>query len=76
MSVAPARIAGLTEHGRLLEAGGPANITVIDPAAEWIAGPFRSRSSNSPWLGQTLRGRARHVLLRGRPTLRDGEPAA
>ena len=76
MSVAPARIAGLAEHGRLLEVGGPANLTVIDPEVEWVAGSFRSRSSNSPWLGRTLRGRARHVLLRGRPTLRGGEPAA
>jgi dihydroorotase len=76
MSVAPARIAGLTEHGRPLAVGGPGNLTVIDPVAEWVAGPFASRSSNSPWLGRTLRGRARHVLLRGRPTLRDGMPAA
>jgi dihydroorotase len=76
MSVAPARIAGLGEHGRLLEVGGPANVTVIDPAVEWVAGPFASRSSNCPWLGRTLRGRARHVLLRGRPTLRDGVPGA
>jgi dihydroorotase len=76
MSVAPARIAGLAEHGRLLEPGGPATITVIDPGVEWVADRFASRSSNSPWRGRTLRGRARHVLLRGRPTLRDQVPAA
>jgi dihydroorotase len=73
MSVAPARLAGLKDHGRFLEPGVPATISVIDPAVQWVADHFRSRSTNSPWKGQRLTGRARHVLLRGRLTLRDGE---
>ena len=51
----------------------PATITVIDPAVEWVAERFHSRSANSPWRGRRLKGRARHALLRGRFTLRDGE---
>lgn len=73
MSAAPARLAGLAGHGQLLAAGAPATITVIDPAREWVAESFHSRSANSPWRGRRLVGRARHVLLRGRLTLRDEE---
>ncbi len=73
LAVAPARLAGLEGHGHLLAEGSPATITVIDPAREWVAEHFRSRSTNSPWRGRHLTGRARHVLLRGRFTLRDEE---
>jgi len=73
MSVAPARVAGLEEHGHWLAPGAPATITVVDPAAEWVVERFHSRSANSPWRGRRLTGRPRHVLLRGRFTLRDGE---
>jgi dihydroorotase len=73
MSVAPARLAGLEEHGQLLAPGSPATITVVDPGREWVGDHFRSRSANSPWRGRRLTGRARHVLLRGRFTLRDEE---
>ena len=73
MSVAPARLARLEGHGQLLAAGSPATITVIDPAREWVAEQFYSRSANSPWRHRALAGRARHVLLRGRFTLRDEE---
>ncbi len=71
MSVAPARIARLSDHGHLLERGGPASITVIDPHVEYVVDGFVSRSANSPFLGRSLTGAARHVLLRGRITLRD-----
>jgi dihydroorotase len=76
MSVAPARIARLDDHGRLLQAGGPASITVVDPEIEYVVESFVSRSANSPFLGRSLRGAARHVLLRGRITLRDGKVTA
>ena len=73
MALAPARLAGLAGRGEWVAAGTPATITVIDPAAEWVAERFHSRSANSPWRGRSLKGRARHALLRGRFTLRDGE---
>ena len=73
LSVAAARLAGLAGHGQWPAPGAPATITVIDPAREWVAEHFRSRSTNSPWRGAHLTGRARHVLLRGRFTWRDEE---
>ncbi len=73
MALAPARLVRLGGGGQWLAAGGPATISVIDPHAEWVPGRFASRSANSPWRGRALRGKARHALLRGRFTLRDGE---
>jgi dihydroorotase len=71
LSLAPASLVGLPRGWPA--AGGPATISVIDPAVEWVAGGFRSRSGNSPWRGRRLKGRARHVILRGRFTVRDGD---
>jgi dihydroorotase len=68
MSIAPARIAGLDEHGQALAVGAPGNVTVIDPSAVWTAGPFQSRSQNSPWKNMELTGRPMATVHRGRIT--------
>ncbi|GGB33033.1 dihydroorotase [Flexivirga endophytica] len=75
MSTTPARIAGLTGHGRPLALGEPANITLIDPSAtvEVDRADSRSLSRNNPWHDMTLTGRVHSTLLRGRPTLLDQE---
>ena len=72
----PAAIAGLDgRHGGPIAAGGPANLCVIDPAAEWTVDPARlaSRSRNTPYAGRKLRGRVRHTILQGDPVVIDGE---
>ena len=66
MAVAPAAIAQLAGQGRWVEVGSPANLVVIDPTADWVASAFASRSSNSPWSGETLRGRATATVHQGR----------
>ncbi len=68
MSITPARIADLGEHGLPLRVGGPGHVTVIDPTATWEAGPFVSRSQNSPWTGHTMTGRVVATLFGGRIT--------
>jgi len=76
LSWQPAAIAGLEAlHGRPVAAGEPANLVVIDPDATWTVDPLRvaSRSRNTPWAGRTLRGRVRHTLLGGNPTVVDHE---
>ena len=76
MSWRPASIAGLAdEHGGPVQAGRPANLTVIDPTASWTVDPDRlaSRSRNTPYGGRVLTGRARHTILRGEPVVLDGE---
>jgi dihydroorotase len=79
LSWQPARIAGLDDdgHGGLVAAGQPANLCVFDPADAWIVDALQlaSKSVNSPWDGWKLTGRVRHTLLRGVPTVRDGNLA-
>ncbi len=66
MSAGPARAYGL-EVPRIAK-GAPANLVLLDPAAEWRVGEgaFRSRSSNSWLLGETLRGKVRLTVAAGR----------
>ncbi len=51
-----------------LRAGGPADIAIFDPAEKWTVRTedFGSRSTNSPYVGQTLCGRVRHTLCDGK----------
>jgi dihydroorotase len=65
MSVMPARIFNL--EGGTLAPGAPADVVVIDPAAEWIVRPeeFYSKSRNTPFAGRRLRGRAGATIVRG-----------
>jgi dihydroorotase len=51
-----------------LEVGAPADLVLIDPERIWkveVAG-LHSRSTNSPFLGQELRGRALKTWVGGR----------
>ncbi len=75
LSWRPAAIAGLDHlHGRPVEVGEPANLTVIDPAIEWTVDPnaLASRSTNTPYQDVPLTGRARHTFLHGEAVVRDG----
>jgi dihydroorotase len=56
----------LGDQGRI-EVGGPANLVVVDPGAEWTVDPaaFRSRSRNTPFTGMRLRGKVLWTLHRG-----------
>jgi dihydroorotase len=74
MSSVPARIGRVGGHGRPIEAGEPANLTVFDPDAEWVvsASDMVSRSRNTPYAGMVLHGKVLGTWLRGRPTVLDG----
>jgi dihydroorotase len=75
MSRAPARIAGLADHGGDLVPGAPATFTLVDPAARRVVDPaeMASRSRNTPYAGTTLPGRIVATFLRGEPTVLDGK---
>jgi dihydroorotase len=77
MSVRPARIGRLRDHGRLLEPGAPANLVLIDPSARWTVEPsgLASRSRNTPYAGRELPARIVATFLRGAPTVLDGKLA-
>jgi dihydroorotase len=73
MSVRPSRIGRVSGHGRPIEPGEPANLTLLDPEASWLVDPagLASLSRNTPFAGRTLPGVVRATFLRGRPTVRD-----
>jgi dihydroorotase len=66
MACAPARVFGLP--GGTLRRGAPADVTVFDPARAWTVTPaeFVTRGRNTPYAGQTLRGRALVTVVDGR----------
>jgi dihydroorotase len=66
MSTAPARAFNLP--GGSLARGDIADVTVLDPAWEWMVDPrqFRSKSRNTPFAGRVLRGRAVYTIVNGR----------
>ena len=78
MSRAPARVAGLADHGHDPAKGRPANLTLIDPDARWSVEPstLASRSRNTPYAGMTLPARVVATFLRGQPTVLDGKAVA
>src|ERR1700743_670927 len=78
MSENPARIACLPDHGRPLEVGEPANLTVVDPDATWtvFGADMASRSANTPYETMTLPATVTATLLRGKITARDGKSPA
>lgn len=49
-----------------LAAGGPADIVLIDTAAEVIPGEYASRASNTPFTGWRLRGKVVKTIAGGR----------
>jgi dihydroorotase len=66
MTVEPARLCGLSDLGSL-RVGGPADITVIDPAREWTIRTHEtaSLSRNTPFDGWRVRGRAVATIVAG-----------
>jgi dihydroorotase len=75
MSVRPARIGRVGDHGRPIAVGEPANLVLVDPDASWTVdgAALGSRSDNSPFHGRTLPARIVATFLRGRPTAIDGK---
>jgi dihydroorotase len=69
----PARVLGLPAG--TLAAGAPADICLFDPQETWRydAKAGFSRSSNSPWHGQTLTGRVKTTIVDGRVVYAGGK---
>jgi dihydroorotase len=72
LTVGPARAFGLP--GGTLARGSPADVTLLDPGAEWVVDPARmhSRSRNTPWKGRRLVGRCTHTIVGGRIVHEEG----
>lgn len=77
LSWKPAAIAGVADtHGRPIAPGEPANLTIFDPNETWevIPAELSSKSKNTPFVGVELKGKTKHTLLHGVPTVLDGAP--
>jgi len=77
MSTVPAAIGRVEAHGRPLAVGEPANVVLYDSGAsrQWRSDDTASLSRNTPYAGRELPGRVVATVLRGRPTVLDGELA-
>ncbi|MGH7561697.1 MAG: dihydroorotase [Gemmatimonadales bacterium] len=66
MSTIPARLFRLP--GGTLAVGAPADIVVFDPARRWVVRreELHSRSTNSPFLGESLTGQADLTIVAGK----------
>ena len=65
MSLNPSRILGIGKG--TLAVGADADVTVIDPEAEWTLTEetIHSKSCNTPWLGRSFKGRAVMTIVEG-----------
>lgn len=75
MSYAPARIGRVSDHGRPIEQGAPANVVLYDPSVRRTVEPSESASlsRNTPYAGMELPGRVVATFLRGTATVLDGK---
>ncbi len=64
MCLNPARLYRL-DSGYLAE-GGPADLVIFDDKEEFAAGPFVSKSSNSPFAGRRLYGKVKVTVCGGK----------
>ena len=66
MTVRPAGVLGIP--GGTLRSGAPADIVLIDPQEEWVFEErmIRSKSRNTPLIGETFTGRIQGVFLEGK----------
>jgi dihydroorotase len=74
MSAAPARIGGYEDHGRSLEPGSPAHITVINPKAEYRVDRdnLASKSRNTPFHGMEFSAQVVATFFHGRKVFSHG----
>jgi dihydroorotase len=72
MSCNPSSILGLNRG--TLKPGSVADITVIDQELEWLVteASLKSKSKNSPFLGETMKGAATWTIVAGRITHKRG----
>jgi len=66
LTVQPARAFGLSKG--TLAVGADADVTIVDPDAQWVVEPeqFRSKGRNTPFAGWKLKGRVTATIVGGR----------
>ena len=77
MSVAPARIASYSDHGREVTVGAPAHLTVINPKASYRVDrdQLQSKSRNTPFHGMEFSARVIATFFHGQAVYQEGGKA-
>ena len=77
MSVAPARIAGYSDHGQEVTVGAPAHLTVINPKASYRVDrdQLQSKSRNTPFHGMEFSARVIATFFHGQAVYQEGGKA-
>jgi dihydroorotase len=73
LTFAPAKILNLDKG--TLKLGADADITIVDPKAEWTVDPanFASKSKNSPFAGWKLSGKVLYTIVGGKVVVKNGK---
>ena len=73
LSVNPAKI--LKTEGGTLKEGSVADVIVIDPDKEWIYEKknIKSKSSNSPFIGEKMKAKVQTVIVGGKIVVKSGD---
>lgn len=69
MSLNPARLYRLDAGG--IEVGKEADLVIFNPDEEWTVGEFVSKSSNSPFVGESLFGKVKYTICSGKIVYQD-----
>jgi dihydroorotase len=69
MSLNPATMYGL--NAGTLTVGGDADIVIFNPNETYIPKDYASKSSNSPFTGQRLKGKVKYTIVNGKVVYRD-----
>ena len=69
----PAQILNLNKG--TLETGADADVTLFDPECEWTpqSNSFQSKSSNSPWINRSLKGKVIQTFVSGKLVFDNGQ---
>lgn len=75
MSITPARIARIKDHGVAVAPGSRANLILVDPRVRREVNHSRSvsKSGNNPYRNRTLPGQVRYTIFNGALVVSDGE---
>jgi len=70
-----AQIFGLYPRKGAVAPGADADLVIWDPTQTrtWAAASHHSKTDNTPYEGMPVEGAVRHVLVRGRPVIQNGE---